>query len=192
MPILSGRRRCATWSSAEWQVSTRHRSSTPKVPHQPHPSPKPTERHRRCCSGDPVYVEHDVTPQVVSAAALDRAVVRLPSTDPSIGGGLVASAPLGVPSGHPEGGSEGVPLPACLECVTFLPVSCTCLLSVLTNFCVFQEPFRTREAASRVPTHAHARKLCAGCCRDVCRCAARASMACSAPTAAFAAYMTTC
>ena len=46
-----------------------------------------------------------------AAAALDRDAERLPSIDPSIGGGLIASAPLGVPSGHPEGGSEGVLLP---------------------------------------------------------------------------------
>ena len=48
---------------------------------------------------------------------------RPPPADPSIGGGLVASAPLGVPSGHPEGGSEGVPPPQRLESSSFLPFS---------------------------------------------------------------------
>ena len=55
------------------------------------------------------------------AAALDHAAERPPSTDLSIGGGLVASAPLGVPSGHPEGGLEGVPPPLRLESGPFPP-----------------------------------------------------------------------
>ena len=48
-------------------------------------------------------------------------LLRPPSTDLSIGGGLVASAQLGVPSGHPERGLEGVPPPLCLEPSPYLP-----------------------------------------------------------------------
>ena len=98
------RRRAFTRSSPTGQrMSTRHRSSTPRTSHQPYPSPKPTERHRRCTSGDPAYLEDEVTPRSICCCCSGYAAARPPSADPSAFGGLLCFCP----SGHSYGAHMG-------------------------------------------------------------------------------------
>ena len=121
------RRRVATCGATGEQMSTRHRSCTPRASLQPHPSPKPTERHRTCTSGHAVCWGQWICVQTAQRP-LWIMLLRLPSIDPSIDGGLLCVSALGVPSGHLEGGSEGVLLPQTFELAALSAHSCPCRL----------------------------------------------------------------
>ena len=90
------------------------------------------------------------------------AAERPPPADPSIGGGLVASATLGVPSGHPEGGSEGVLPPLDLIYSAFSAYSSLCRLPADRSFAPSQVPFGTSTVAERAPTRVHGWAACVG------------------------------
>jgi hypothetical protein len=123
------RRRAFMRSSPTGQrMSMRHRPSTPREAHQPYPSPKPTERQRNITCGHAACWGGWMCTQTLNGA-LDHGAETPPSTDPSIDGGLLCVSPLGVPSGHFEGGSEGVLPPLRLEPSSFPRFSCVSLLS---------------------------------------------------------------
>ena len=105
------------WQVDVDQASSKHAKGAAPTPSIPETHRAPSQMHLRT-SG--IFGGQGYT-ACGPAAALDHAAERPPSTDLSIGGGLVASAPLGVPSGHPEGGSEGVPPPLRLESGPFPP-----------------------------------------------------------------------
>ena len=87
-----------------WQVSTRHRPSTPRTSHQPYPSPKPTGRQRNITTGHAARWCGWICKKT-EAAALDHAAERPPSADPSAFGGLLCFCP----SGHSYGAHMGTP-----------------------------------------------------------------------------------
>ena len=91
-----------TQSSPAWQVSTRHRPSTPRTSHQPHPSPKTTGRHRSSTCGHAACGCGWICIQTARCCS-GCAAARPPSTDLSIDGGLLCFCP----SGHSYGAHMG-------------------------------------------------------------------------------------
>ena len=75
-------------------MSTRHRPSPSRPPPQCLPSPKPTARHRRCTSGQAVRWGHWICIQM-DRLLLWIMLLRPPSTDPSVFGGLLCFCPSG-------------------------------------------------------------------------------------------------
>jgi len=155
-------------------VSTRHRPSPSRPSPQCLPSPKPTARHRRCTSGQAVHWGHWICIQT-DRLLLWIMLLRPPSTDLSIGGGLLCVGPLGLPHGHSEGGSEGVPPPICLELDPFQPFSAVSDPRLACRLCVCR-CIRARAGGRRLcwrarvlRQHAWGACDCAGCSRVGCR-----------------------
>ena len=83
-------------------MSTRHRPCPSRPSPQCLPSPKPTARDRRCTSGQAVLWGHWICIQM-DRLLLWIMLLRPPSTDPSVFGGLLCFCP----SGHSYGAHMG-------------------------------------------------------------------------------------